>query len=272
MQCEVLHDCIYMIVSTLAAGMSRSGMAGLLAGDTTRSEHDPDLTLAPRHDSYASMHTVTGAFADPSLEVAFAAQLFRSAYQGHLLLLGMAIAIFLWTTLVLPSDAGAIFGAITLLTVLSLVGRVLLHRMPDLARSQQLGAWAWTIKLVLDFVAYVGTSATTAACASSQDGYLVPILGFVFALINGSHGMGFLHKFALIVLMVLAGVITIARGCPFALVIGKCSIAALGVGSAVAHMAELQLRRSYAEKVQTKDEEVFDRGLQVSRAGSRVGG
>ena len=75
-----------LIVSTLAAGMSRSGMAGLLAGDTTRSEHDPDLTLAPRHDSYASMHTVTGAFADPSLEVAFAAQLFRSACQGHLLL------------------------------------------------------------------------------------------------------------------------------------------------------------------------------------------
>ena len=70
-------------------------MAGLLAGDATRSEHDPDLTLAPRHDAHVAMHTVmgtsAGTFADPSLEVAFAAQLFRSAYQGHLLL-GMAIA------------------------------------------------------------------------------------------------------------------------------------------------------------------------------------
>ena len=91
---------------------------------------------------------------------------------------------------------------------------------------------------------------------------MVPILGFVIALVNGSHGMGFLHKFALIVLMVVADVITIARECLFAPVV--CDIAALGVGSAVAHMAELQLRRSYAEKVQTKDEEVFDRGLQVS--------
>ena len=67
------------------------GMAGFLAGDVTRSEHNPDVTLAPRHDAYDSMHTVTGAFADPSLEVAFAVQLFRSAYQGHLPL-GMAIA------------------------------------------------------------------------------------------------------------------------------------------------------------------------------------
>ena len=70
-------------------------MATLLANGVTRSEHDPDLTLAPRHDSYASMHTVTGAFAEPSLEVAFSAQLFRLAYQGHVLLLGMAIAIFI---------------------------------------------------------------------------------------------------------------------------------------------------------------------------------
>ena len=49
-------------------------MAGLLAGDATRSEHDPDLTLAPRHDAHVAMHTVmgtsAGTFADPSLEVA----------------------------------------------------------------------------------------------------------------------------------------------------------------------------------------------------------
>ena len=114
--------------------------------------------------------------------------------------------------LVLLPDAKAVWVAITLLTVLSLVGRVLLHRMPDLVRSQQLGAWAWTVKLVLDFVAYVGTSATTAACASSQDGYLVPILGFVYALMNGSHGMGFLHKFALIGLVVVADVVIIVKG------------------------------------------------------------
>ena len=237
-------------------------MATLLANGVTRSEHDPDLTLAPRHDAYPSMHTITGAFANPSLEVAFAAQLFRLAYQGHLLLLGMAIAIFIWMSLVLLPDAGAVWGAIILLTVLSLIGRVLLHRMPDMARSQQLGSWAWTIKMALDFILY---PATTATCASSQDGYLVPILGFVIALINGSHGMGFLHKFALIGLMVVADVININKGCSFALVAVKCDIAALCVGSAIAHMAELQLRRSYAEKVQVKDEEQETRRLAEER-------
>ena len=177
-------------------------MAALVAGGV----------MAPRHDADASMHTVTGAFAEPSLEVAFSAQLFRLAYQGHVLLLGMAIAIFIWMPLVLLPDAKAVWVAITLLTVLSLVGRVLLHRMPDLVRSQQLGAWAWTVKLVLDFIFYIGTSATNSTCASSQDGYLAPILGFVIALMNGSHGMGFLHKFALIGLVVVADVVIIVKG------------------------------------------------------------
>ena len=195
------------------------------------------------------MNTITGAFADPTVEVAMAAQLFRSAYQGHLLLLGMATAGFLCLSLIFPPDVGAIFGAITFLTVLSLIGRVLLHRMPDLVRSQQIGAWTWTLKLVLDFIAYI-SAAATAACAWSQDGYLVPALGFLIALINGSHGMKFLHKFALIGLMVVADIIFIAKGCPFALVIAKCDIAALGVGSAVAHMAELQLRRNFATSEQ----------------------
>ena len=194
------------------------------------------------------MNTVTGAFADPTVEVAMAAQLFRSAYQGHLLLLGMATAGCLWISLIFPPDVGAIFGVITFLTFLSLVGRVLLHRMPDLVRSQQIGAWTWTLKLVLDFVAYI--SASTAACTWSQDGYLVPALGFLIALINGSHGMSFLHKFALIGLMVVADIILIAKGCPFVLVVAKCDIAALGVGSAVAHMAELQLRRNFATSEQ----------------------
>ena len=40
-----------------------------------------------------SMHAVTGAFADPSHESAFAAQLFRLAFPLHVLLLALCLAI-----------------------------------------------------------------------------------------------------------------------------------------------------------------------------------
>ena len=40
-----------------------------------------------------SMHAVTGAFADPTHESAFAAQLFRLAFPLHVLLLALCLAI-----------------------------------------------------------------------------------------------------------------------------------------------------------------------------------
>ena len=46
--------------------------------------------------------------------------------------------------------------------------------MHDLARSQRIGAWAWTVFLVLTNVAYLssyvaGTATADAACAQNRD-------------------------------------------------------------------------------------------------------
>lgn len=243
----------------------RPTQPALLTPGTPRSD-EPDLEPAA---AYIAMHPITGAFADPSHESAFAAQQYRLAYLGHFLLIGLGTAIILWTALILPPEVQALWGAITILTALGLVGRVLLHRMPDLARSQQMGAWSWTLLLVLDFVAYVGSyvTDTATACVSNRDGYLVPILGFMIAVVNGSHGMGFVHKAALVCLFLTADtiIITICGDSLVNVAPLKCDIAALCVGSVVAHMAELHLRRSYADKVRTQDEKQETRRLAEER-------
>ena len=72
-------------------------MRALLPRTAPRSEHDPDLEAAaasldvtpvtPQElTASLSMHPVTGAFEEPSHEAAFAAQLYRQAYLGQLLL------------------------------------------------------------------------------------------------------------------------------------------------------------------------------------------
>ena len=63
--------------------------------------NDPDLeapvpaeAAIPSPIETAPMHWVTGTFADPSHESAFAAQLFRMAYPAHVLLLTVLLASF----------------------------------------------------------------------------------------------------------------------------------------------------------------------------------
>ena len=50
------------------------------------------------------MHRVTGTFADPSYESAFAAQLFRMAYPAHVVLLALVLIDYCWSTLVQPDQ------------------------------------------------------------------------------------------------------------------------------------------------------------------------
>ena len=50
-----------------------SSLVGILARSAPRSERDPDLEATT---AKLAMHPVTGTFADPALELAFAAQLF----------------------------------------------------------------------------------------------------------------------------------------------------------------------------------------------------
>ena len=73
-------------------------MPRLLAADAQRSD-DPDLeapvpaAASPSPiETAPTMQRVTGTFADPLHESAFAAQLFRMSYPAHVLLLAVILA------------------------------------------------------------------------------------------------------------------------------------------------------------------------------------
>eukprot|EP00964_Phaeocystis_antarctica_P095224 scaffold61748_cov57-Phaeocystis_antarctica.AAC.3 len=135
-------------------------MAMLLEAAVPRSEHDPDLeaaaaainleaaaaaanleaaaaaSLAAAAAANLAMHPVTGAFADSSHESAFAAQFFRRAFSGHVLLMALAHTIMIGMAIIAEGILRPVWIMITLFMTLGLVGRVLLHRMHDTARAQ----------------------------------------------------------------------------------------------------------------------------------------
>ena len=233
--------------------MARSAPT-LLAGDAPRSEHDPDLEAAATATTSIAMHPVTGAFADPTHELAFAAQFFRLAFPCHVLLLALPIATATLIARVVPPDMWAWTSLSALFGTLGLIGRVLVHRIEDTVSGQRMGSWAWTAVMVVsvltDMIGYaVGPSSACQAMATYYSS-VYPIFAFVFALVNGSHGMGFAHKAGLIgggVLFDLNWVPIMACGTsliPWA----SFTLAVAFVGFAVAHLAEMHLRRSYADK------------------------
>ena len=81
------------------AAMSRRSIPALLAGDYPRSELDPEVEAEAAATSSIAMHPVTGAFADPTHELAFAAQFFRLSFRGHVLLIALPIAVLIVTGL-----------------------------------------------------------------------------------------------------------------------------------------------------------------------------
>ena len=103
-------------------------MAVILARSAPRSERDPDLEAAT---ASLTMNPVTGAFADPALESAFAAQLFRTAYPIHAFLMALLLAAYTWIALTALPDLRGVFVTVALLIALGLLGRALLHRMAD---------------------------------------------------------------------------------------------------------------------------------------------
>ena len=75
--------------------------AALLASAAPRSEHDPDLEAAAA--AAIVMQPVTGTFADPTHESAFAAQFFRLAFPCHVFLIAINLYVFTWAALVTRS-------------------------------------------------------------------------------------------------------------------------------------------------------------------------
>ena len=220
----------------------------LFSCDVTRSEHGPDLEAAAVANT--AMHPVTGTFADPTLEAAFSVELFGLAYPVHLLLMTFIVAFVFWVALASPPEMQALWGMIMLCVVLGLVGRALLNRMHDSARAQRVGSWTWTVLLVVANVAKIGGVMTdwAAFCELErkqlQAASLVAMAG---SLVNGSHGMSFVHKMALVGFVVFTKLLVATPAICQDLVFAYETVALI-LGAAVAQMAELYLRHSYAEK------------------------
>lgn len=215
------------------------------------------------------MHSITGGFAEPSQELAFAVQLFRLAFPAHVLLLALILTLSNWIVLVAPAAMQAIWGTIASLASLSLVGRVLLHNMHDSVRSQRIGSWTWTVLLVLGCISSLHGFgvAPEATCARGQKDYLIiyPLIRLPFALINGSHGMSFAHKTMTVLLLLTTDLIVMAICGRVGLVVTLSNMGALAMSAVIAQLAELLLRRSYAERVQEKRQLARERQRLVER-------
>ena len=205
-----------------------------------------------------AMHPVTGAFADPALESAFAAQLFRMAYPFHAFLMTLPLAAYAWIALTALPDLRGLFVTVALLIALGLLGRALLHRMADSVGAQRMGSWTWTATLVLGCVVDIAGCifAPDVAWATVEGLYrggLHPLMILAVALTNGSLGMGFAHKFALALPVPVFSVIKLTV-CDDERTLADvlCEIGTLGAGSIAAHMLELYLRSSYVERVEEK--------------------
>ena len=247
-------------------------MRTLLPRTAPKSEHDPDLEAAAAN---LSMHRVTGDFEDPVHEAAFAAQLFRQAYPGHVLIMVVMLAHLLGMALDPPapraaSSIVALWGAVTLL------GRVLLHQhLQDHQRAQRIGSRSWTAMMVMFFVFLVGpllvsldfacmTMGMDFACVNDhgethgQGEYIVPFLAVANVIVNGSHGMSFAHKTALIFTLPVRGLFVMVI-CNDYFILELSGIGLLILCYVIAHAVEIHLRRSYADKLRTdqllRDEE-----------------
>ena len=222
---------------------------------------NPNLETAVHPTAAASMHRVTGTFADPTHESNFAAQLFRMAYPTHVLLMVLVLAVFAWNALVQP-DMRTYWAVLVLcVAVPGLACRMLLHRTgrQDPVRSQRMGSWAWTLLTALGFAIHtVGYLVAPAAkCAAfRQAKYMVPFMMLLTIMITGTHGVSSACKFALMAIFLTNFIVGIAT-ChdpeldPWFI----CTMGILVLGSAATHTAELYLRRSYADKVQAKMQE-----------------
>ena len=80
------------------------------AASTAAASPNPNFEVAVQPLAPANMHRVTGTFADPSHESAFAAQLFHMAYPAHVLLMALILSHFTWSALVEPEVRARMSG------------------------------------------------------------------------------------------------------------------------------------------------------------------
>lgn len=193
------------------------------------------------------MNAVTGTFADARVESAFAATLFRLAFPMHCLLLTIQFALWTWNAFAISSFSLSYFVTFQLTASLALVGRVLIHMVHDKVRAQRMGSWTWTALMVAacsgDMMQqpHTGPEDCLQTCW-----YVMPLASLAMTLTNGSHGLGFATKFLVISFFLVDEVATMIA-CDEGSLSIRSAIGVAVVGSVCAHIAELQLRRSYAE-------------------------
>ena len=200
-----------------------------------------------------TMHPVTGAFAESSHESAFAAQFFKRAFQGHVLLMVLAHILFLGMAIVAQDILRVTWIMITLFMTLGLTGRVLLHRMHDTTRAQQLFSWIWTFLLLQACVVHSGSlvAAPALACPIALNGADL-LMTLPIVLLHGSHGKGFVHKAVVAALLLVPRLVVLASCGEAALAPELSDMTVIVVGSAAAHVIELSLRHGYVEQVQER--------------------
>ena len=212
----------------------------ILTCDASQSEQNLDHEAGAR--ATIAMHPVTGAFVDPTHESAFAVQLFRSAFPVHILLL----AILLMTTFISTLTDSAHMVKATLVVLcgsISLVGRVLIHRMHDSVRAQRMGSWTWA---VLVTVLCIDMMTLPVVCEKFPQDELIAAMIMSIALLNGTHGMAFAQKTGLIGLCTVTDFAALTM-CEAPLIWYLCDLGGYVVSATVTQMAELYLRHSYAE-------------------------
>ena len=242
-------------------------MAQLVARDAARSEYDPDLEAAAAAAATPiAIHPVTGAFADPTHERAFAAHFFRLCFGAHIVMMVLNISTIAWVASPKGPDVWLVAGVWLILMSLGLIGRVRIHQWDDTVRAQRVGARIWTAVVVGNIASdVVGlTSAQSATCEAATSVYDDFYGGLSMAwtvLLNGTHGMGFAHKFGLFFSVPLECLCYI----------GACSLgwmhfpASVGLSFAafgLAHLAEMHVRHSYADKQQLQGKQESRRRLE----------
>ena len=256
----------------LARNAPRSEHEPVLARNAPRSEHDPEHGGAPRAleaerielADNITMYPFTGAFIDPAHESAFAAQLYRMAFPAHSLLMAVSLAGASHFALTAPPELRVSLGMVVLCMTVMMVGRILLHRMCDVARSQRIGSWVWAGSLALMGL-WLGVcwqfTALATVCAAIKKDRFSSLISLATALINGSHGMGFALKLSLIGLFLGDCLVEIAICGDAVFAVALVNMGGFIVGATVAHMVELSARRNYAEKVRGQIQEMEERRL-----------
>ena len=222
--------------------------------DAAWSEYDPDIEAAAAAVATPiAIHPITGAFADPTHERAFAAHFFRLCFGAHVVLMILYVSTVAWATPAKDPAVRLVAGNWCFIASLGLIGRVRIHQWDDTVRAQRVGTRIWTALVAVSFASdVVGLTASKAAtCESAASIYQGTYGGFVIAWtvlpVNGTHGMGFAHKFGLFCAVTLSFIMDFgACGLVWTQIVALvgASFAAFGL----AHLAEVHVRHNYADK------------------------